>query len=149
MVVECGCRMCIASGVVYVLCPRVLLTVSVCLLVVVTTCAMPAWLDAWAAAADALPIGALEGHTDAIWSVAFAPRGYSLSDHGHGGHDIADAELPILVSASADRTVRVWSVNPHAAGTSHNSEVALHGRCVSMNSRVLLFFHQRPRRRTC
>ena len=67
-------------------------------------------------AAETFPIGALEGHTDAIWSVAFAPRGYTLADVPSVSHDAVMDDLPILVSASADRTIRVWSFNPADTG---------------------------------
>lgn len=66
-------------------------------------------------AGDTFPLCSLDGHTDAVWSVAFAPRGYALSDVVPSAESAAsslDPDLPILISASADRTVRVWCFNP-------------------------------------
>ncbi len=102
------------------------------------------------AAADSFPLGSLEGHRDAVWCVAFAPRGYSLTDlPEHAAVSGAmDSELPILVSASADRTVRVWTFNPAVPGPSCITFTAVTPARSSHWLRLLLFpcFTSRPRR---
>ena len=85
-------------------------------------------------AAETFPIGALEGHTDAIWSVAFAPRGYTLADVPSVSHDAVMDDLPILVSASADRTIRVWSFNPADTG----AKLGVDERACALASRGVL-----------
>lgn len=81
----------------------------------------------------------LSGHTDAVWAVAFAPAGHTLPDTdavhhpplavsvslATGSSVVSTGEekshhgeegAPILVSASADRTVRIWRFNPYEPG---------------------------------
>ncbi len=61
------------------------------------------------AATESFPRGVLAGHTDAVWSLAFSPRGYNMNEAGE--------DVPLLLSASADRTVRLWSFSPFDTGS--------------------------------
>ncbi len=60
-------------------------------------CVPPATRDAYGSSADAASINVLEGHTNCVWSVAVPGTGQ-----------------PLLVSAAADRTVKIWDTRVHS-----------------------------------